>query len=111
MQNTQPFGPSEDDQSSLEHHAEHCRPVVAPGLLLFVLRPVPPDWVFVVSRNASVSAAAILFLEATLQWRGFRPRVSWTYARGSVVVLAMVHFHYVRKNLNVSVGAMSELWL
>jgi hypothetical protein len=37
-----------------------AEPVVDPGLLLFMLRPVPPDCLFVVTRNASMSAAPML---------------------------------------------------
>jgi two-component system NarL family sensor kinase len=76
-------------------------------LLLFTLRPFLPDWIGVVGANSILAAAAILSLEATREYRGFRPRAFPAYAAGILAVLAVVYFEYVVKNLNARVFAMS----
>jgi hypothetical protein len=57
--------------------------------------------------GANVTAAAILFLEASREYCGRPPRVFPAYAGGVIAVLAVVHFRYTAGNINGSIVAMS----
>lgn len=76
-------------------------------LLLLSSRGTLPDWITIVLANTCSILASILFLEGTREFRGLRPRVTFTYLAGGITVLAVVYFRYGNNNINTRIVAVS----
>jgi signal transduction histidine kinase len=77
------------------------------ALLLLSLRPRAPDWVTMLSANAVIALAAILYLEGAREFRGLPPRRWLAYAGGVVAIGVLVFFLYIRPNLNARAAVIS----
>jgi PAS domain S-box-containing protein len=77
------------------------------SLFLLSLRPNAPDWISIVSANALLVLASILYLEGAREFRGLPPRVWLSYAGGAVVIGTLAFFRYVVPNLNARAAVMS----
>src|SRR5690242_19057779 len=84
-----------------------CNLLVPVCLLLLSSRGTLPDWITIVLANTCSILASILFLEGTREFRGLRPRVTFTYLAGGITVLAVVYFRYGNNNINTRIVAVS----
>jgi len=70
------------------------------SLCLLSLRPAAPDWVSVVSANAVLLMAAILFFEGAREFGGLSPRLWQTYVGGLATLGVLGYFLYAVPDLN-----------
>ncbi len=85
----------------------------AAGLLLIIslfllrLRPAAPDWLSIVTANALIVLAAILYLEGAREFRALAPRHWLVYAGGAVTIGGVAFFRYAVPNINARAAVMS----
>jgi PAS domain S-box-containing protein len=93
-------------------HPGHGRWAIAGMLLvlslfLLSLRSLAPDWISIVSANAGIAIAAILYLEGAREFRSLAPRSGLAYAGGVVAIGAVAFYCYIVPSMNARAAVMS----